>query len=715
MSTPTVYEPPALTAAPLPAPSTPARARLAEFLALARRRRTLILGIACALIAGTLLVLLLLPPRYVANASVVLEGRKNNIADQSAVLSSLPTDPASLQNQIGILMSRDLATRVVNRLKLYDDAEFKPSSGLFGSSLITSLAALERAHNITIETFLNHLSVDVMGLSSTLSVRFSSQDPDKAARIANAVVDAYIQSQIAAKVDAANAATGWLNVRIKQLAAQVEDAEGAVQRYKMAHNIADAGDTSLVDQQMLAINTQLVQARADLAQKQANYARAQSLLASGHAAEASQVVASPVIVQLRQQEAELASQEAQLSTRYGPRHPKMIEIESQRNDLQAKIGEEVRRIAGSLESEVEAAKTQVASLEASLAAAQKDSSGQGAARIELKSLEANAQSTRTMYESFVTRLRETQDQTAMQMPDARVVSRASPPTSPAPPRRAYIFAASIPAALLFGFLVALLLERFTAAPAFASAFTGRHEPTQEQIALAAPPKAVQSGVPVLADFPDLSKISSVKMPAADYVIDYPASGFARAIAALDRQIATNRWQAPKIVAITCGDRTVAHTAIALSLARAAAQRGQRVLLIDGDGRSPAAISMARAKRPRGGLAEVVSGTSQLSNSVARDSRSNVMVLPWLTRPAKTRDLLGSLKMRRLMAYLRSTCDLVIVDTPPLSTPEATSLIAYSDAVLFIGGTGDRAQGAIDRGIAKLQTLNAPIAGVALVG
>ena len=712
MSTPAVYVPPSVTPHPAPAADAPARVRLDEILALIRRRRLLILGVASAFIAATLAVLLLMPPRYVANATVVLEGRKNNVADQSAVLSSLPTDPASLQNQIGILMSRDLAVRVVNKLKLYTDDEFRPSTGLFGSDLINSPTALERQRNATVDTFLNHLSVDVLGLSSSLSIRFSSTDPDKAARITNAIVDAYIAGQISAKVDAANTATGWLNARIRQLAAQVEDAEGAVQRYKIAHNLSDGPDgTALVDQQMLAINTQLVQARADLAQKEANFARAKSLLASGHASEASQVVASPVIVQLRQQEADLARQEAQLATRYGPRHPKMIEIESQRRDFEAKIDEEVHRITGSLESEVEAAKTQVASLQASLAQAQKESSSDAGVRIELKSLEANAQSTRTMYESFVTRLRETQDQTAMQMPDARVVSRASAPVSPAPPRRALLFAASIPASLLLGFLIALIIERFNA-PATAAArretFDGFRD--FDQVAL---PKPAIGKLPVLAEFPDLSKISSVKMPAADYVIDYPASGFARAIAALERQIATDRWEAPKVIVVTCGDRGTAHTAIALSLARAASQRGQRVLLIDAAGRSPAALPLARAKRPRGGLAEVVGGSTQLSNSVARDSRSNVMLLPWLARPAKMRDLLDSLRMRKLIAYLRGSCDLVIIDTPPVSSPETAALVSYADAVLLVGALGEKGQTGVERGVAKLETLNAPVVGIAL--
>ena len=734
MSTPSIYAPAEVAPVAPPHQSEIAvPARFADFAEIVRRRRTLILAVASVVIAITFAILLLVPPHYVASATVVLEGRKNNVADQSAVLTALPTDPASLQNQIQILTSRDLADRVVRHLKLDQDPEFAPSAGVFGWLFgeDQSADATLRRHNLTVDKFLGRLSVDVIGLSSTIAVYFSSRDAAKAARIANALVDAYVASQVDAKVEAAQSATGWLQQRIRQLAAQVADAEGAVERYKAAHNLSDAPDgTPLVDQQVLAINTQLVQARAELAQKEANYAGTRALLASGHATDASQVVASPLIIQLRQQEADLARQVGQLATRYGPRHPKMLEIESQRRDLEAKIDEEVHRITGALANDVAAQRTEVASLEASLERVQKQSSSSAAARVELKALQANAQSTRTMYESFVTRLRETQDQTAIQMPDARIVSRASVPTSPAPPRRLYVLLASIPAGLLLGLLIALLAERFplmrapqprmqTMAPPppppLAQAATSALPPPQPAVqAAATQPPPPPPGLPVLAEFPDLSQLgAAARIPAADYVIDHPASGFARAIAALDRQIATNRWHAPKVLAVTCGERTLARPTIALSLARAAAARGQRVLLIDADARWPVALPMARAKRARGGIAEVVVGAAPLNKSIARDARSNVMLLSWMARPARLKDLLSSLRMRQLMAHLRAACDLIIVDTPPVAEPEAGALIAYADAVLFVSGTNERDKTARERAIAALESMHAPTVGIAL--
>src|SRR5437868_4575714 len=107
----------------------PVRLQFTDFVRIVRARHRLILGVAAACVAITAVILTLLPTQYSAFAEVMLEQRKNNVADASSVLSSLPTDPASVQNQIQILTSRDLASRVVDRLGLENDPEFNRGGG----------------------------------------------------------------------------------------------------------------------------------------------------------------------------------------------------------------------------------------------------------------------------------------------------------------------------------------------------------------------------------------------------------------------------------------------------------------------------------------------------------------------------------------------------------------------------------------------------------
>src|SRR5580765_4847993 len=174
----------------------------------------------------------------------------------------------------------------------------------------------------------------------------------------------------------------------------------------------------------------------------------------------SQAIASPVIIQLRSQEADLIRSEAELGTKYGPKHPKLIAAESQKRDLEQKIALEVKRLAGSLASDVSVSHAQVASLQSSLSGAEQQAQAQNFLRVKLKSLEANAASIHSIYEAFVSRLRSIQDQNAIEASDARVISHAAVPIAPSFPRRALILAGSVPVSLLLGVLVALLLERF---------------------------------------------------------------------------------------------------------------------------------------------------------------------------------------------------------------------------------------------------------------
>jgi len=651
-----------------------------DLVRVARQRSALIQLVAIAVVALTVAILYALPTLYSTSATVMLDPRKNNVADLSSVLSQLPTDPSSLQNQIQILTSRDLAQEVIAKLKLYDDPEF--NSSLKHSAVGSLMAAINprnwfaqgsgnnavEEHEKIVNAFMAGLSVEAQGLSTTLTVRFTSRDPEKAAFIANTLVDTYIDDQVEAKRQIGDKTTDWLVTRTRELAAQLQAQEAAVQRYKADYNITEAADgTSLQDQQITAISNQLVLARADLAQKEATGNRVTQLMKAGDTADVSQIIASPLIVQLRTQQAQLIAQESDLATRYGPRHPKYEAVETQKRDLDSKIQMEVNRAAGSLSNDVVVSRAQVASLQGSLSSAEKQASAQNLVRVKLRALQSNAQSTRTMYEAFVTRLRETQDQDVIQNPDARVISRAAVPMAPSSPKRMLIASASIPAALMLGLLAALLAERFSAPVPARVRPAPSVRPT---------PRPVVRGPPVLAEIG-----GALDPRAADFVIDWPASGFAQEIAALLRRV---RWQGAKVIAVTGSDTGRAKTSVAVSLARTAARAGLRVAVIDGDLQRSAAARAMGVGPIRFGLVELLKGTAPLSRAFCRDARSPALVLA-PSHPVRHPDVvLASAKMAELIAHLRRTCDIVIIDAPSvLAGPQTQALARLSDALLVV--------------------------------
>ena len=201
---------------------------------------------------------------------------------------------------------------------------------------------------------LTRLSVDPIGLSTAMKITFESDDPGKAAQIANAFANAYVEDQLEAKFEATQKATQWLSGRIGELSHEAQAADSAVQQYKAEHNITTtANGLSVVDQQIAEINSQLTLARTDLAEKQSSYSRLAELARAGRAANSAQVMASPVIAALRAQESVLNGQMADLSSKYGPRHPKILDLQAQKATLDSKIAEEVQRVVDSAKNDVE--------------------------------------------------------------------------------------------------------------------------------------------------------------------------------------------------------------------------------------------------------------------------------------------------------------------------------------------------------------------------
>jgi uncharacterized protein involved in exopolysaccharide biosynthesis/Mrp family chromosome partitioning ATPase len=640
--------------------------QFSDLVRVASKRAAMILAVATVFVALTLLALVLWPTTYTGTATVMLDPRINAVMQNSAVLSAQPTDPASVQNQIQLLTSRDIAAEVIANLKLYDDPEFA-APGMFSNEPPSA--------DQVIDSFEKHLTVSAVGVSTTFTIAFTSRDPDKAAAIANAIADAYLQDQVNTENAASRETTDWLLARIHTLAHQVQQAETAVQQYKAVNNLTDTGaGTSLVDQQLIGVNAALIAAKSDLAEKQANASHIDTMLNGGQVGDVSQVVASPLMVQLRTQEADVLQKEAQLSSRYGPRNPKLIEVESEKQNLEAKIAEEAKRIGGSVANDVAVARANVGSLQYNLNQLQKKETAEGLARVHLRALEANADSTRTMYEAFVSRLRETQGGT--QAPDARIISRAAVPTKPSSPKRTLIAAASIPAGLLIGLLFALFAERAGTVRYYQPAVAHRRAPAApaRQSAYAADPLR---GAPVLGEIPDYAGLR-----AADLMIDRPADDYARSVDALLAQIVPRQRGHAKVIALTAPDQSEGKTALATALARAATQRGYRAIVIDGDLQWPkAALSMGLPPAPHG-LQDVLRGAAPLSQSLARDPRSSALILsPTATQTPDTAFLNA---LPQLVSYLRKTFDLVIVDCPqPAGANAARYFLQLSDAAVML--------------------------------
>ncbi len=496
----------------------------------------------------------------------------------------------------------------------------------------------------------------------------------------------YTEDQVATKVQAARQAAQWLSDRMRQLAQQVQQQESTVQLYKSEHDLVESADgKSLVDQQLMAINAQLVTAQSDLAEKKAAYERVAALAKTGNAADITPVVNSKMIGDLRTQEAELVRQESDMATRYGPNHPKMVAVRNERRDLASKIAREVTGIAGSMESDLEVARAHVGSIEASLQRVERQAREDNMARVKLNALEANLASTRTMYESFVTRLRAVQDQDDIQIPEARVISTAPVPSAPSSPHRTLFIGASIPAGLLLGILAALLAERFQApiekrAPAPSAGFV-------------AAPRPAQALPPVLAEL-----TASGDMRLADWVVDNLGSPYGQSLGAVLQALKPRSGGPARVIALTSPQADRNKAVVALALARVAAHYGLRTVLIDAD------LGRVAPPAPNMGIGALLNGVP-LPKVLRRDHRSTAFLL------SATPNVWSAARTADLFRHLRQNCDLIVVDaTPPGVAGCWPGLARLCDgAVLFAAAEAPRA--AFDAALRSLVAISVPLAGL----
>jgi polysaccharide biosynthesis transport protein len=685
---------------------------LVDFLRVIRVRKKIILGAAAAVVALVAVVVMQMTPLYSASAVVMLDQRKNNVEDVGAVLSGLPSDPSAVQNQVQILTSQELIGRVVDKLKLVDNPEYNPKHGgifavirllnplnWFSSSKTQADAQGENLErSAVVNKMRDQLTVTPVGLSTAIKVTFESTSANSAAQIANAIANAYVEDQLEAKFEATRKATTWLSGRIDELSKQAQAAEAAVQQFKAENNITTTvNGMTVVDQQIADLNNQLITAKTELAEKQANYGRLAALARSGEAENASQVVSSPLIATLRGQESDLTRQIADMSSKYGARHPKMLDMQAQKANLDAKIKEEVQRIVLSVKSDAEASQSRVSSLQASLHQLEAQGAGQNQTSVKLTALQSSATSARAMYEAFLGRLNQTQNQEGIQTPDARIITNAEVPQSSSSPKTFLAIGVAIPAGLILGLMLAFVAERLD---------SGFRTSTQVEGLL---------GLPVLSTIPELVGTNNEPVNAANLTVDKPMSSFVESIRGLQLGLTLSDVDnPPKVIVVTSSVPSEGKSTLALSLARVASSSGLKTVIVDGDLRRPNITKLLGDVVFERGLLEALVEKKTVQHYLTKDPLTATMVLPCLKSPANPAEVLASQTLKDLIGDLRKAFDLVIIDTAPILPVNDTRILCrLVDAILFVVRWETTPREAAVNAVRLLSDVKAPLAGVAM--
>ena len=371
----------------------------------------------------------------------------------------------------------------------------------------------------------------------------------------------------------------------------------------------------------------------------------------------------------------------------------MVALQDEKKNLDIKVEEEVKRIIRNLSNEVSVARARMKSLEESMHEFQGTANTQGQASVKLRELERDAQANRTLYETFQSRFKASEDKGQIQTADARVIQKAAVPNEPSFPNRPMLMGVSLMGSAFLGLLIAFVLERMD------NGFRTGAE-VERTLRLAN-----------LSVVPMLPREKHV----ADRIVQKPLSAFSESIRSLYSALQlSNVDRPPKVIVVTSSVPNEGKTSIAVSLGRLAAKSGQRVILIDGDLRHPSVGLQFSPRAPEAGLVEVLAGRRDLVHVLHRDPISPLEFVPVATPPANPADLLASQSMKRLVEVLRQHYDMIIIDAAPvLPISDTRLLVRLADKMVYVVKWDSTPREAVMSGVKMLRDVNADIAGVVL--
>ncbi len=735
---PPEHDYPAESGYALPGEENPALG-LRRMMSALRRRKFLIFGIVLVGTSLSALFVYQITPLYKAKTRIVVERPREKIVNIDAVAKGIRQDMMTAQTQAAIIASRELAAKTVERLDLENHPLFNPKlrkkkkPGLvklvtgtvtgFLSDVVKSarelfegaetpkeeavLAKLElppeekakRRKERLISAFLGGLKVKPAEKSRVITITYTSTDRRFAAIAANAVAETYIEDQRANKGSTTVKAFEFLSKQVKETRTRLVESERRLAEFRKKAGIVEIGESNQYQAQLARLNEELTRTQSQRAEADARYEQLQKVIREkGGIESALAVLDSPLIQNLREQEARVARKIAELKTQYRSGHPRLRLAYTEQEELQKKIQAEIAKIAANLDGEVQIAKARERNIQKQIAEIRKLLEAQNGAEVTLRSLESEVQANKRLYETLLSRLEETKIQRddVLTQPDARIISRATTPSRPFYPNTRMMILAAFVVSLVLGIGLVLLLELLD---------SGFRSLSQVE---------AETGMPTLGLVPLIPGRGKKKLP-HQVILEKPNSTFGEAVRTLRTTLllAAPENRQLRTVAVTSAVPGEGKTSTALALACTVATSGQQAIIIDCDLRH-ASVHAYLGLPNRLGLSDYLSGQAKLEEVIQNDAESGLYFISAGTRAPNPVDLLGSVEMKELLAYLAERFDLVVLDTPPI-LPVSDSLVlvrAVEKTIFLVRWEKTRRETAM-AGLKHVLEAGADVAGIVL--
>ena len=684
------------------------------------KRRKLTAGAVFALVFGlTALYAFLATPIYQGTAQLLVDTEKNqtlNFADGAAVIQR--RDPAEYFNtQKEIMTSRLFVDRVVRKLQLDKNPYFieqkakvladaagglhalkRAITGLFperGAALqkVPDPSAIAELDPVLIDILLVNLTSEAPQLSNVMKIKYTAADPGVASAIANGVATALIEYNLTLRVKPYQDAAEWLSSRLVDSKAKVEESEKLLQRYREGTGVVSfESKESVITQQLQELVTQLVQAAARKQETQIKYNQLLSVVNSPELlATVPDIMNNSVIQGLRKDELDLERQLSEVSEKYGPKHPQIIRLNSQRDTVQQSIIAEARKMLSTAKTELEIATNREDSLRQTIAGQKRDVLDLSRKAIDFNVIAGESASNRQFYDLLLKKLQEASLSSGINVSNLQVVDFAVPPTEPVKPRRGLLLVLAAFLGLFGGLFVAFFVEYM-----------------DDTIRTAVDVERTLK-LPFL-DVVPLAGAGSGPL----YMASDPKSVVAESFRTIRTGVLLSMVDKPlQVILVTSAIPNEGKTTISANLALAMVNSGERVLVVDADLRrhnlhelfgfdsEPGLTNLLTAPTTAGAIREV-------------EGHPGLSILTGGTHAPNPSELLGSMRMKALIDSVRGRFDRIILDAPPLRVfSDALVLSQIADGVILVTWGGNTPRPLIQQSVESLRGVKANILGVVL--
>jgi succinoglycan biosynthesis transport protein ExoP len=692
---------------------------------ISRQWRLIALAIVFGAVLGALYIAIS-PTKYTTQADMIIDTKRVTWTQTEMVNDNRMVEDASVESEIETTKSERVVMSVIRRLHLTEDPEFVGTGQGLARRILTIFHATSPSDNpvpdISKEELMrraigvvkDNLRVLRLGRSYIQQIEYTSLSREKAAAVANAFADAYIDDQLQAKFEATRRATEWLQQRIGELRQQASDAYREVQDYKSANNIIIGVDGKLASELELdQLGGALAKARSDTTQARAKLDRISRVLEQrsdkGNLDIPDPVVtdalSNPVITRLRQQFLDDQGKESEWSSRYGADHTAARNLRAEMAGLQRAIWDEISRIAESYKSELQIAKSQEEAIDKRMHEVFQNSGSTRQSQVRLKELETAANTYRGIYETFLSRFTQSVQQQSFPSTEARVVTFASVPSKPSSPKIALTMALATLCGLGLGVMAAFAREQMS-----------RQIHTRAQIEELLGTSCLAVLPLFKSDKKVLNPLRPTKnSPAFQKIIEAaPFSGTAEALRNIKVAIDLHPKGA-KIIGIVSALPGEGKTTIATSFAAFIARGGARTLLIDADLRNPTLTkTLGYSNAP--GVLNMVAESCNYKELLISDSKLKLDFLPASARvrTSNSPDILASAAMKDMLKSASAEYDYVLVDLPPiLPVVDVKASAHLFDAFLLVTEWGATATTEIVKAVEASPVLSERLLGVVL--